>query len=125
MRRAEAIGLVDEALRATELTGECWWEAELLNVRARLALANGEQDESEAYFQRSLAVSRRQGAKALELRTSTSVARLRREQGKHAEARDLLTPIYGWFTEGFDLPDLKEAKALLDVLEEAVASSSS
>jgi len=114
---AEARGLVDEALHGTELTGERWWEAELHHIKGRLATANGEHDESETHFQRSIAVSRRQGAKMLELRTSTSLARFWRDQGKHVEARDLLVPIYGWFTEGFDTPDLKEAKALRDMLK--------
>ena len=91
----QAIELVDEALRAIEHTGERWWEAELHHVRGRLALANGEHVASEAYFQRSIGISRRQGAKALELRRSTSLARLWREHGKHTEARDLLAPIYG------------------------------
>ena len=72
--------------------------------------------EAEACFQQALDVARRQEAKALELRAATSLARLWQHQGKRAAARELLTPIYGWFTEGFDTADLQEAKALLDEL---------
>jgi predicted ATPase len=72
--------------------------------------------EIEACFARAVAVSRQQGAKSLELRAASSLAGLWRDQGRHAEARDLLPPIYGWFTEGFDTPDLKEARALLQEL---------
>ena len=70
----------------------------------------------EQKFLAALAVAREQGAKLWELRAATSLARLRRDQGRHAEARHLLAPVYGWFTEGFATPDLKEAKALLDEL---------
>ena len=73
---------------------------------------------AEACFERALAVARAQQAKSFELRAATSMARLWRDQGKRAEARDLLGPIYGWFTEGFDTQDLKEAKALLQQLAE-------
>ena len=72
--------------------------------------------EAEACFQHALTVARRQQAKSLELRAAMSLARLWQQQGKHAEARALLAPIYGWFTEGFDTADLQEAKALLDEL---------
>jgi predicted ATPase len=71
---------------------------------------------AEAYFERALVVAREQQAKSWELRTAMSMARLWRDQGKRDEARDLLAPVYGWFTEGFDTLDLKEAKALLDEL---------
>jgi predicted ATPase len=93
-------------------------EAELHRLRGEWLIArrSGEHAEAAACFDRSLAVARRQGAKMWELRTTVSLARLRRERGRHAEARDLLAPVYGWFTEGFDTPDLKEAKALLDEL---------
>jgi predicted ATPase len=75
-----------------------------------------EEMNSEVWFQRSLKVSQRQGAKSLELRAATSLARLWRDQGKPQQTRELLAPVYGWFTEGFDTRDLKEAKALLDEL---------
>jgi predicted ATPase len=71
---------------------------------------------AEAYFERALAVARQQQAKSWELRAAMSMARLRRDQGKRGEARELLAPVYGWFTEGFDTLDLKEAKVLLDEL---------
>jgi predicted ATPase len=71
---------------------------------------------AEAYFERALALAREQQAKSWELRATMSMARLWRDQGKREEARDLLAPVYGWFTEGFDTLDLKEAKALLDAL---------
>ena len=71
---------------------------------------------AEAYFERALAVARQQQAKSWELRAATSLARLWRDQGKREEARDLLAPVYGWFTEGFDTRDLKEAEALLSTL---------
>jgi predicted ATPase len=74
------------------------------------------QAEAEAWVQRALDVARRQEAKSLELRAATSLARLWREQGRRGEARDLLAPLYGSFTEGFDTADLKDAKALLDAL---------
>jgi len=74
------------------------------------------QEKAEAYFDRGLAVARQQQAKSWELRDAMSHARLWRDQGKRNEARELLAPVYGWFTEGFDTLDLKEAKALLDEL---------
>ena len=71
---------------------------------------------AQAYFERALIVARQQQAKSLELRAAMSMARLWRDQSKRDEARGLLAPVYGWFTEGFDTLDLKEAKALLDAL---------
>jgi predicted ATPase len=71
---------------------------------------------AESYFERALVIARQQQAKSFELRAAKSMARLWRDQGKHDEARSLLAPVYGWFTEGFDSPDLREAKALLDEL---------
>jgi predicted ATPase len=75
-----------------------------------------QEAEAEAWLQRALAVARRQEAKALELRAAMSLSRLWQQQGKQAEAHALLAPIYGWFTEGFDTPDLQEAKTLLEEL---------
>ena len=74
------------------------------------------QGQAEASFQKALNTARRQGARSLELRAAASLARLWRDQGKGAQAHDLLAPVYGWFTEGFDTADLKDAKALLDEL---------
>jgi predicted ATPase len=87
-------------------------------IAGETALKSPESDatKAEAYFGRALAVARAQQAKSWELRAATSMARLWRDQGKREEARDLLAPVYGWFTEGFDTLDLKEAKALLDAL---------
>jgi len=87
-------------------------------VAGEIALMSPEPDaaKAQAYFERSLAVAREQQAKSWELRAATSMARLWRDQGKRDEAHDLLAPIYGWFTEGFDTLDLKEARALLDEL---------
>jgi predicted ATPase len=82
------------------------------------AAGAGTVSEAEAAMQQGIAVARRQNAKSWELRPSVSLARLRRQQGRRSEARDLLAPVYGWFTEGFDTADLKEAKALLDKLTE-------
>ena len=113
---AEAFELVDEALRATDAQGERWSEAELHHVRARLLMARGQFDESEVHLWRSIEISRSQKARAFELRAATSLARLWRDQGKVQQARELLAPVYGWFTEGFDTRDLKEAKMLLEEL---------
>ena len=91
--------------------------APLYQVKAELQLRTGTDVEAvETDLQRSIDIARRQSAKIWELRAATSLARLWRDQGKRAEARDLLAPIYGWFTEGFDTPVLQDAKALLDEL---------
>jgi predicted ATPase len=97
---------------------ERWWEAEVCRLRGvlRLRQAGTPQAEAEAWLQRALDVARRQEAKSLELRAAMSLARLWQQQGKRAEARALLAPIYGWFTEGFDTADLQEAKTLLEAL---------
>ena len=86
------------------------WRSLLLARRARA------RADAEACFQRAIRIAREQTAHSLELRAATSLARLWSEQGRRAEAHDLLAPVYGWFTEGFDTADLKEAKALLDEL---------
>jgi class 3 adenylate cyclase/predicted ATPase len=107
-----------EAAAAVEETGERRWEAEIYRLIGELTLARrgGDGTEAEACFRRALDVAGRQSAKALELRATASLARLWRDQGKPQQARDLLAPVYGWFTEGFDAPDLREARALLDAL---------
>ena len=109
---------IGEAKAAAETTGERWCEAEINRVAGEIALKSPERDaaKAEAYFQRALAVAQKQQAKSWELRVATSMARLWRDQGKPQQARELLAPVYGWFTEGFDTLDLKEAKALLDEL---------
>ena len=95
-----------------------WIEAELHRLRGelRLALPEPDQSEAEACFRRALAVAHEQQAKLWELRAATSLARLWRDQRRRNEAHDLLAPICGWFTEGFDTADLKDAKGLLDEL---------
>jgi class 3 adenylate cyclase/predicted ATPase len=112
--------LLDEALELVERTGERWFEAELNRHKGQLLLRQGHPDAAEELYRKALSIAAEQEAKLWELRAAVSLARLRRDQGRHAEARDLLAPVYAWFTEGFDTPDLKEAKALLDELDERV-----
>jgi predicted ATPase len=114
-----------EAMTAVETTGEKLWEAEVYRTAGDIALLSPEPDaaKAEGYFERALSIARQQQAKSWELRAAMSTARLWRDQGKRDEARDLLAPVYGWFTEGFDTLDLKEAKALLDELNAGPAIS--
>ena len=102
-----------------ETTKERWCEAELNRVAGEISLMSPVRNavRAEAYFESALAVARMQQAKSWELRAAMSLARLWRSQGKVQQARELLAPVYGWFTEGFDTRDLKEAKALLEELE--------
>jgi predicted ATPase len=106
----------DEATRIVEATQNRWAEAEMHRIRAELELSRGDRAVAEHGYHQALAKARRQDAKLWQLRASTDLARLWRDQGNRTEARDLLAPIYGWFTEGFDAPILKEAKALLEEL---------
>jgi class 3 adenylate cyclase/predicted ATPase len=109
---------IGEAMTTIKTTGERWFEAEVNRIAGEIALKSlrHEVTKTQAYFERALSVARAQRAKSWELRAAMSMARLRRDQGKRDEARELLAPIYGWFTEGFDTLDLKQAKALLDEL---------
>jgi predicted ATPase len=109
----EASALLDEASQIVERTGERCLAAELCRHKGELLLRQGHLEEAEELHRKALIIAREQEAKMWELRAAASLARLCRDQGRRAEARDLLTPVYGWFTEGFDTPDLKEAKALL------------
>jgi predicted ATPase len=111
---------IGEAMTAAETAKEKWGEAEIHRTAGEIALMSPEPDaaKAQAHFERAIAIARAQKAKSWELRTATSLARLWRDHGKRQQARDLLAPIYGWFTEGFDTADLKEAKALLDELTE-------
>ncbi len=114
----EALHSLDKAFGLVERAGERWCEAELYRLSGRyLTMASGNTEETETRYRSALRVARKQGAKSLELRAATSLSRLLYEQAKRQEARDLLAPVYDWFTEGFDTPDLKDAKALLDELE--------
>ena len=106
-------------MTAVHGTNENWCEAYLHRIAGEVALKSPEPDatKAEAYFEYALAVAREQQAKSWELRAATSLARLWRSQGKVEQARELLAPVYGWFTEGFDTRDLKEATALLTELQ--------
>jgi class 3 adenylate cyclase/predicted ATPase len=115
----EALTLLDEALQIVERTGERWFAAELNRHKGQLLRQQGNVEAAEEFYGKALSIAREQEAKLWELRAAASLARLRRDQGRHAEARNLLAPVYGWFTEGFGTPDLKEAKALLAELEGA------
>src|SRR5262249_49178699 len=115
---ADSFQALAEAHTLVEQHDECWWEAEVCRLQGVLLLRQPGTPlaEAEACFQRALDVAHRQEAKSLELRAAMSLARLWQQQGKGAEAYELLAPIYGWFTEGFDTADLQDAKALLGEL---------
>jgi predicted ATPase len=117
-RLDEAWRMLSEALDAVEESGQRYYEAETYRFKGKLHLwqANPDVEQAGISFQRALEIARRQQAKSWELRAATSLARLWRDQGRHADAHDLLASVYGWFTEGFDTADLKDAKALLDEL---------
>jgi predicted ATPase len=114
----DAWSCIDEAMTAAEAAKQKVYEAEVHRTAGEIALKDSDPDEAkaQAYFERALQIARQQQAKSWELRAAMSMARLWRDQGKRDEARELLAPIYGWFTEGFDTLDLREAKALLDEL---------
>ncbi len=116
----EAWRCIGQAMRAAETTKEKWCEAEIHRTAGEITLLSPAPDaaKAQAHFERALAIARAQQAKSWELRAATSLARLWRDQGKRQQARELLAPIYGWFSEGFDTRDLKEAKALLDELHD-------
>ena len=113
-RPTDGLAQLDEAERQIEATQERWTEADLHHYRGKLLVCVGDLSLAEQSFQRAIAVARSQTAKLYEVRAATSLASLWRDQGKRTEARNLLAPIYGWFTEGFNTPVLKEAKVLLD-----------
>jgi predicted ATPase len=114
----EACCYLEEAIAIVQKTKQLFWEAEVNRIAGEIALKLPKRDtaKAEAYFERALAVARQQQAKSWELRAAMSLARLWRDQGKPQQARELLAPVYGWFTEGFDTLDLNEAKALLEEL---------
>jgi class 3 adenylate cyclase/predicted ATPase len=117
-RPAEGLRAIAEAFDHVAQTGIVYYEAELHRIdgQLRLRLDAADEQRAEMSFHRALQIAKQQQAKSWELRAATSLARLCGEQGRRREGRDLLAPIYGWFTEGFDSADLKEAKALLDEL---------
>jgi predicted ATPase len=112
----EAVTQLDDALQVAERTEAPWFAAELNRHKSQLLLRQGHSETAEELYREALSIAREQEAKLWELRAAVSLARLRRDQGRRAEARDLLAPVYGWFTEGFNTQDLKEAKSLLDEL---------
>ena len=112
----EALILLQEALESVERTEERWFAAELSRCKGELLLRQGHSEAAEELYQKALSIAVDQEAKMWELRATMSLARLGRDQGRRTEARDLLAPVYGWFTEGFDTAYLKDAKALLDEL---------
>jgi predicted ATPase len=114
----DALRCIGDAMTAMETTKEKWFEADIHRMAGEIVLTSSEPDaaKTEAYFERALEVARAQQAKSWELRAAMSMARHWRDQGKRQQARALFTPVYGWFTEGFDTLDLKEAKALLNDL---------
>jgi len=116
---AAGLTVLAEALTLVDTTGQRWYEAELYRLKGELLLqrSSDNQAEAETCFHQALAIAQNQQAKSLELRAATSLARLWQQQGKREEARQVLGDVYGWFTEGFDTADLKDAKALLDALE--------
>jgi class 3 adenylate cyclase/predicted ATPase len=120
----EALNQLDDALQMVERTGERWFAAELNRHKGRLLLRQGRSEAAEQLYRKALGIAQEQEAKLWELRAALSLARLRRDQGRRAAARDLLAPVYGWFTEGFAMPDLIEAKELLEELQPATRSGS-
>jgi predicted ATPase len=115
---AAGLTVLAEALTLVVTTGQQWYEAELYRLQGELLLQQNSdnQAEAETCFQKAMSIAQNQSAKSWELRASTSLARLWQSQGKRDEARELLEPVYSWFTEGFDTADLKDARSLLDEL---------
>src|SRR5262249_25589491 len=112
----EGLTLLNDAWEIVERTGVRWFAAELNRLKGQLLLRQGHAKAAEELYCKAVSIAQEQEAKLWELRATVSLAALRRDQGRRTEARDLLAPVYGWFTEGFETPDLKEAKALLDEL---------
>ena len=120
-KRDEGLKVVEDALTVLHDGAQGMWEAEVYQLKGELLMQANQMskvEEAEACFHKALDGARRQSAKSMELRAATSLARLWQQQDKIAEARDLLAPVYNWFTEGFDTQDLKDAKALLGELAE-------
>jgi predicted ATPase len=117
----EALAIPTEALSEAKRTGERWGEADLARQVGEVHRLKGDRDVAEGHFGLAIEIARGQSAKLFELGAAVSLARLWSEQGKRAEARELLAPTYEWFTEGFNMRDLKEANALLDDLTGTIA----
>ena len=122
--KTDAMPLFADALDRVERTGERWFEAELHRLKGEVLLGGSEPSiaDVEVEFQRALAIAREQGARFWELRAATSLARLWSDQRRHEDARNLLAPVYAWFTEGLDTPDLAKARALLASLAESATA---
>jgi predicted ATPase len=112
----DAFTALDRAAETAAATGECHYQAELYRLRGAVLAETGDTAEAASWLQQAIDTARGQQAKSLELRAVTSLARLWRDQGKRAQAHDLLAPVYDWFTEGFDTADLKDARSLLHEL---------
>jgi len=108
---------LNDAFAIAERTNERWLEAELYRHKGLLLLRQGQAEPAEKLLGKALSIAQQQQARLWELRAAVSLARLYSERGRPTKARDVLAPVYGWFTEGFDTPDLREAKALLSALE--------
>ena len=111
-----ALALLDDALRIAQRIGERWFAAELYRYKGELMLRQGHSEAAEEIYRKALVIAEEQEAKLWELRAAVSLARLGRDRGRRSEAHDILAPVYAWFTEGFETPDLKGARALLDEL---------
>ncbi len=114
----EGMELVEELLRLSQRDDVHWWEAELRRVKGELLLASTPDDpgSAEDWFKQAIEIAQLQSSKSLELRAAVSLARLWQDQGNSGEARDILAPVFEWFTEGFETAELKDAKALLKQL---------
>jgi predicted ATPase len=112
----ESLSALEDALEIVNTTGVRWLAAELNRLKGQVLFQQGQSEAAEDLYRKALSIAEGQGARLWELRAAINLARLRRDQGCQREARDLLSPVYTWFTEGFDVLDLKEAKALLNEL---------
>jgi predicted ATPase len=113
------LDMLDEALHTAEIATERFFEAELYHLRGTMLLTLGRRSEAETGLLQALTIARKQQARWWELRAATSLAKHWFDEGKYQDAYSLLHPVYSWFREGFDMPDLKDAKALLDKLPHA------
>jgi tetratricopeptide (TPR) repeat protein len=116
---ARALDVVDQAIALTATTGMWMDLMQALTVKGDLRALALKDDEAAACFEEAISIAQRQAAKSMELRAATRLARLHQRQGKVAEARALIADVYGWFTEGFDTPDLRDARALIETLDQA------